>query len=135
MRVAGLTIAFATVPGELPIRITVLLALGGRQLARRGALLRRLRTGETLGAVTTVVTDKTGTLTENRLHLAGTAGDRHAVLATALACQPSLAARREPMEAALAEAAAAEGITAAAEEVAVFPFDPARKLASCARRA
>src|SRR5262249_18345680 len=60
MLLAGLTVAFATVPEELPILITVLLALGGRQLARQGALLRRLRAGETLGAVTTLVTDKTG---------------------------------------------------------------------------
>jgi len=130
MLLAGLTVAFATVPEELPILITVLLALGGRQLARQGALLRRLRAGETLGAVTILVTDKTGTLTENRLRLAGITGDRREVLATALACQPPQPARREPMEAQLAEAAAADGITRDGDEVAVFPFDPARKLVS-----
>lgn len=59
MLLSGLTLAFATIPEELPI-LVVLLAVGGRQLARRGALLRRLRAGETLGSVTTVVTDKTG---------------------------------------------------------------------------
>jgi len=135
MLLAGLTVAFATVPEELPILITLLLALGGRQLARQGALLRQLRAGETLGAVTTVVTDKTGTLTENRLRLASLAGDRREVLATALACQPQQPARREPMEAQLAEAAAADGITRDGDEVAVFPFDPARKLVSRARQA
>jgi Ca2+-transporting ATPase len=135
MLLAGLTVAFATVPEELPILITLLLALGGRQLARQGALLRRLRAGETLGAVTTVVTDKTGTLTGNRLRLAGIAGDRREVLATALACQPPQPARREPMEAQLAEAAAADGLSRDGNEVAVFPFDPARKLASRARQA
>ncbi len=111
MLLAGLTVAFATVPEELPILITVLLALGGRQLARQGALLRRLRSGETLGAVTTVVTDKTGTLTQNRLRLAQITGDRHAVLATALASQPPQVSRREPLETELAKAAAADGIT------------------------
>jgi Ca2+-transporting ATPase len=134
MLLAGLTVAFATVPEELPILITVLLALGGRQLARQGALLRRLRSGETLGAVTTVVTDKTGTLTENRLRLAQITGDRRTVLATALASQPAQASRREPLETELAAAAAAEGIACRAAEAAVFPFDPARKLASRAWR-
>jgi Ca2+-transporting ATPase len=113
MLLAGLTVAFATVPEELPILITLLLALGGRQLARQGALLRRLRAGETLGAVTTLVTDKTGTLTENRLRLATITGDRRAVLATAVASQPERAARREPMETELARAAAASGIAPA----------------------
>jgi P-type Ca2+ transporter type 2C len=135
MLLAGLTVAFATVPEELPILITLLLALGGRQLPRHGALLRRLRAGETLGAVTTLVTDKTGTLTENRLGLASITGDRRAVLATAVASQPQRAARREPMEAELARAAAGAGITAGGDEVAAFPFDPGRQLVSRGRRA
>ena len=135
MLLAGLTVAFATVPEELPILITLLLALGGRQLARQGALLRRLRAAETLGAVTTVVTDKTGTLTQNRLRLAAITGDRRTVLATAVASQPQLPARREPMETELARAAATDGITPGGHETAVFPFDPARKLVSRARQA
>jgi P-type Ca2+ transporter type 2C len=135
MLLAGLTVAFAAVPEELPILITVLLALGGHQLARQGALLRRLRAGETLGAVTTVVTDKTGTLTENHLRLAQIIGDRRQVLGTALAAQPAQVSRREPLETELAAAAAAEGITCDAGETVVFPFDPARKLVSRARHA
>jgi hypothetical protein len=59
----------------LPQGGELVLVAGGRQLARHGALLRRLRAGETLGAVTTLVTDKTGTLTENRLGLASITGD------------------------------------------------------------
>jgi len=47
MLLTGLSLAFATVPEELPILVTVLLAVGGLQLARRGALLRRLGVGET----------------------------------------------------------------------------------------
>jgi P-type Ca2+ transporter type 2C len=132
MLLDGLTIAFATVPEELPILVIVLLAVGGRQLARRGALLRRLRAGEALGAVTVVVTDKTGTLTENRLQLAGIRGDRQQVLATAIACQPpeGRGQSREPMEAELAAAARAAGLVQRGEQVAAFPFDPARKLVS-----
>lgn len=136
MLLDGLTLAFATVPEELPILVTVLLAVAGRQLARRGAVLRRLRAGEALGSVTVVVTDKTGTLTRNRLELAGIGGDRAAVLATAVACQPpgGPGQGREPIETELARAAAAAGITPPGEQVAAFPFDPARKLVSRAWR-
>jgi Ca2+-transporting ATPase len=94
MILSGLTVAFATVPEELPILVVVLLAVGGRQLARRGALLRRLKAGETLGAVTAVVTDKTGTLTENRLTLAGIDGDHDQVLA--VVDRPEAAVPRDP---------------------------------------
>jgi len=132
MLLDGLTIAFATVPEELPILVTVLLAVGGRQLARRGALLRRLQAGEALGAVTTVVTDKTGTLTENHLRLTTIHGDRHQVLATAIACQPPAADRqgREPLDRELATAAGEAGIAQPGKQVAAFPFDSARKLVS-----
>lgn len=128
MLLSGLTLVFATVPEELPLLITLLLAVGGRQLTRRGALLRRLRAGETLGAVTTVVTDKTGTLTENHLRLTEIVGDRRAVLGVALACQPTDATRREPLEVELAAAAGPAGVTCAGREIAVFPFDPERGL-------
>ncbi len=130
MLVAGLTLAFATVPEELPILITVLLAVGGRQLARRGALLRRLRAGETLGAVTTVVTDKTGTLTENQLRLVQIVGDRHDVLTVALHTQPPDLLSREPMETELAAAAKRAGIGHTGQPVTAFAFDPSRKLVS-----
>jgi Ca2+-transporting ATPase len=130
MILSGLTVAFATVPEALPILVVVLLAVGGRQLARQGALLRRLRAGETLGAVTVLVTDKTGTLTENRLTLAGIDGDRTDVLMIAVATQPPAAAGREPMEEQLAAAAATAGVATIGREVAAFPFDPHRKLVS-----
>src|SRR6266571_399944 len=103
MVLAGLTLAFATIPEELPILVTILLAVGGRRLARRGALLRRLQAGEALGAITMVLTDKTGTLTKNKLRLVDVIGDRARVLATALATQASGGPeRREPLEAEVA---------------------------------
>lgn len=66
---SGLSLAFATIPEELPILVTVVLGLGALRLARQRALVRGLRPAETLGHLTTIVTDKTGTLTENRLRL------------------------------------------------------------------
>lgn len=130
MLLAGLTVAFATVPEELPILVVVLLAVGGRQLARSGALLRRLRAGETLGAVTTVVTDKTGTLTHNTLRLHHIIGPREQVLDTALHCQAPEGSATEPMERELAAAARAAGLTLRGQALTAFPFDPTRKRVS-----
>src|SRR6266508_2380317 len=131
MVLAGLTLAFATIPEELLILVTVLLAVGGRRLAQRGALLRRLRAGETLGALTVVVTDKTGTLTENRLRLAHLNGAPREVLEVAVGCQ-SLRSRGgelvgDPLEVALAQAASQQGVGVEGAPVATFPFDPDRK--------
>lgn len=130
MLLTGLTVAFATIPEELPILIAVLLAIGGRQLARRGALLRKLRAGETLGQVTMVVTDKTGTLTENRLQFESLTGTPSEVLTVALHTQPSAGTDREPMEAILREQASAAGILHDGEEMFAYPFDSTRKLVS-----
>jgi P-type Ca2+ transporter type 2C len=128
MILEGLTVAFATVPEELPILITVLLAVAGQQLARRGALLRKLRAAETLGATTVVLTDKTGTLTENRLQLVMLTGDHDQVLATALRTQAPGTSAREPMHAQLAALAARSGVTVDGRPVTAYPFDPDRKL-------
>lgn len=70
MLLTGLSLAFATVPEELPILITIVLGLGAYHLSRRRAIVKRLRAAETLGSVSAVGTDKTGTLTENRMRVA-----------------------------------------------------------------
>jgi Ca2+-transporting ATPase len=72
MVLTGLSLAFATIPEELPIIITMVLALGGYRLSKQHAIIKKLQAVETLGAVTVIVTDKTGTLTENKMRVAST---------------------------------------------------------------
>ncbi len=69
MLLTALTLAFATIPEEMPIIITMVLALGSKRLAKQNAIVRRFQAVESLGAVTVIATDKTGTLTENKMEV------------------------------------------------------------------
>lgn len=64
---AGITIAMATIPEEIPVVLTVFLAMGAWELTKKKTLTRNMKTIETLGAVDVLCTDKTGTLTENKM--------------------------------------------------------------------
>lgn len=68
----GLAIAFAAIPEELPIIITMILGLGSYRLSQKGFLVKKLKAAEVLGDATVILTDKTGTITENRMQVAHT---------------------------------------------------------------
>lgn len=70
MILTGLALSFAVIPEELPIVITMVLAVGTYALSKQNVIVKRLRASETLGSVTVIATDKTGTLTENAMKIA-----------------------------------------------------------------
>lgn len=145
MLLTGLSLAFATIPEELPIIITMVLALGAYRLSGRHAIAKRLKAVETLGAVTVIATDKTGTLTENRMEVSRVypEANRQKIMAAGVLCNDALLdggqTSGDPLDTALLWAAQREGLNIAELEtnsllVGEFTFDNTRKRMSVIRR-
>jgi len=122
----GIALSMSMLPEEFPLVMTVFMVMGAWRLSRHQVLARRAAAIETLGAATVLCTDKTGTLTQNRMQLVQLEAPDHPALLLA-ALSASDAPALDPMDRAIAEAAAARDIgTGAAIAVRHLPLQPGR---------
>jgi Ca2+-transporting ATPase len=118
---AGITLAMALIPEEFPVILTVFLSMGAWRLARKNALIRRLASVETLGKITTLCVDKTGTLTQNIMKVQSifTENKDKLLFTMAGACETN---PYDPMEKAMLEYCGTEAVHISGELVHEYPF-------------
>lgn len=135
MILTGLSLAFATIPEELPIIITMVLGLGAYTLSRRHLLIKKLKAAEALGNTTVIVTDKTGTITENRMAIVAVYPEekKREVLETAYLAITGISAT--PMDKAVAEKAEELGLEERKGILRERSFGDGRKTRSILREA
>lgn len=109
---SGITLAMAMIPEEFPVILTVFLSMGAWRLAKKRSLIRKLPSVETLGAISVLCVDKTGTITMNRMTVQDSwalHGDEHGLIETmGLGCENDA---YDPMEKAMLVHCDAHGIS------------------------
>ena len=110
MILTGLALAFATIPEELPIVITMVLGLGSYKLSHENFLVKKLKAVEVLGNTTVIVTDKTGTITENKMRVVSVLSERHKEITLKAASEALTELSLTPTDRAIADKSTETGI-------------------------
>ncbi|MGB7595404.1 MAG: cation-translocating P-type ATPase, partial [Erysipelotrichaceae bacterium] len=109
---SGVTLAMAMIPEEFPVILTVFLSMGAWRLAKKNSLVRRLPSVETLGAVSVLCVDKTGTITMNKMTVHSDwsldESSERLIYITGLGCEPDA---YDPMEQAMVTYCEKKGIS------------------------
>lgn len=122
-----IALAVSAVPEGLPIAISVVLVLGMRRMAAKKALVRTMRAIETLGTLTTIATDKTGTLTKNKLTIQDSWQPQSATMKLEQVLRGALthgdSRIRDPLDTSIADYLSLHNVARGAAPLKSFPFD------------
>lgn len=138
MFMTSIGLAVAAIPEGLPAIVTIMLSIGVTKMAKKNAIIRKLSAVETLGSSSVICSDKTGTLTQNKMQVVETFGETEFILELGTMCTDSVVLANgeitgDPTENAIVSRALHYGINKEKlyekmERIGEIPFDSERKL-------